>query len=53
MARAQQIESDTFRGFEVMTAVTVLYLAVSLVIFVAMSLVQRRYSWLGNASRHR
>jgi His/Glu/Gln/Arg/opine family amino acid ABC transporter permease subunit len=53
MAAAQQIESDTFRGFEVMTAVTILYLATSCVIFVAMSLVQRRYTWLSNASHHR
>ena len=28
--QAQQIESETFRGFEAMTAVTVTYLALSL-----------------------
>jgi polar amino acid transport system permease protein len=40
--RTQQIESETFRGFEAATAVTLLYLVITLVVATAMSLLQRR-----------
>lgn len=40
--RTQQIESETFRGFEAATAVTVLYLIITLVVATAMSFLQRR-----------
>jgi len=48
--RTQQIESETFRGFEAATAVTVLYLIIALVVSASMSLLQRRL-WRRAASR--
>jgi polar amino acid transport system permease protein len=41
----QQINVDTFRGFEAASAATVLYIIVALLIIGAMSLLQRRVSW--------
>lgn len=40
--QTQQIESETFRGFEAATAVTILYLIIALVIAGSMSWLQRR-----------
>lgn len=40
--QTQRIESETFRGFEAATAVTVLYLLLALAIAGAMSLVERK-----------
>lgn len=41
--RTQQIESETFRGFEAATAVTILYLLIAALVAIAMSLVERHY----------
>ncbi len=42
--QTQQIESETFRGFEAATAVTLAYLAIALVIATAMSWLQKAAS---------
>jgi polar amino acid transport system permease protein len=42
--QTQQINIDTFRGFEAATAVTVLYMLLTGVVIVAMSWVQRRFT---------
>jgi polar amino acid transport system permease protein len=43
MSKAQQLEADTFRGFEVMTAVTGIYFCISLVIVAAMKSLKREH----------
>jgi His/Glu/Gln/Arg/opine family amino acid ABC transporter permease subunit len=42
--QAQQIESDTFRGFEATTTVTLLYILVTFAIVVGMAAVERRFA---------
>jgi polar amino acid transport system permease protein len=42
--QAQQIESDTFRGFEATTAVTLLYILVTFAIVVGMAAFERRFA---------
>jgi len=43
--QTQNIDVETFRGFEAATAVTVIYLALALAIAGAMSLLGRRVAW--------
>lgn len=43
--QTQNIDVETFRGFEAATAVTVLYLILALTIVGAMSLIERRIAW--------
>jgi His/Glu/Gln/Arg/opine family amino acid ABC transporter permease subunit len=43
--QTQQIASDTFRGFEAATAVTLLYLAISAVVVAGMTMLQRYLSY--------
>jgi ABC-type amino acid transport system permease subunit len=43
--QTQNIDVETFRGFEAASAVTVTYLALSLIIASAMALVGRRLTW--------
>src|SRR5262249_43397187 len=50
MSKAQQMESDTFRGFEVMTAVTAIYLLISLVIVGGSGILVHNYGHSRNAN---
>lgn len=43
--QTQNIDVETFRGFEAATAVTVIYLAIALSVAWAMSAVERRIAW--------
>ena len=43
--QTQNIDVETFRGFEAATAVTVIYLALSLTIAGGMALIRRRLTW--------
>jgi polar amino acid transport system permease protein len=43
--QTQNIDVETFRGFEAATAVTMIYLALSLIIAGTMALVGRRLTW--------
>lgn len=53
MSKAQQLESDTFRGFEIMTAVTVVYFTISLVIMGVGQALERGYRHSHDANRTR
>jgi polar amino acid transport system permease protein len=53
MSKAQQLDSDTFRGFEIMTAVTAVYFTLSLVIVGAGQALERAYRYSYNASHTR
>lgn len=49
--QAQQIESDTFRGVEVMIAVTILYVLVTFAVVAGMTLLERRVALARETAR--
>jgi ABC-type amino acid transport system permease subunit len=53
MSKAQQMESDTFRGFEIMTAVTAIYFLISLAIAGGSEIIERGFKHLPYANHPR
>jgi glutamate/aspartate transport system permease protein len=52
-AQAQQIESETFHGFEAFTAATVLYFGIALTVTNLMRVIERRATIPGTGGTHR
>ena len=50
-AQTQQIQSFTYQGFEAFTAATVVYMAIALAVTTLMTVIERRVSIPGPATR--